>query len=594
MKGLFAAVLLTLCSIATFSCQTGNSEQTEEIAQPPNIVLFLADDQGWGDLRSSGNTNLSTPNIDQIAERGASFDRFFVSPVCSPTRAELLTGRYHVRGGVYSTSAGGERLDSDETTIADVFRSAGYVTGVFGKWHNGMQPPYHPNARGFDEFYGFASGHWGNYFSPMLERNGEIVQGEGFVVDDFTNKAIEFIKGNQSQPFFVYLPYNTPHSPMQVPDQWWAKFADHELPMRHREPEREDLQHSRAALAMVENIDWNVGRLMDALEELDLEENTIVIYMTDNGPNGSRWNGGMKGRKGSTDEGGVRSPFYIQWPTHIRPGIQIDHIASSTDILPTLAEFANIDYTYPKPLDGLSLAPLFSEEATDWPDRIIFSYWRDRLSLRTQQYRLDTDNNLYDMEADPGQSMNVASDFPEITSRLIAEKERWESTVLSELSIEKRPITVGHPDYSFNQLPARDAQASGDIERSNRYPNDSFFRNWTRTDEEITWDVEVLEEGEFEVIIYYTCPEGDEGSRIELSFAGNTLQGVIDKSHDSSLMGAEHDRVERIESYVKDFIPITLGTIELSKGTGPLTLKALEIPGNTVMDFRLMLLNKIP
>ncbi|HUX58013.1 MAG TPA: sulfatase-like hydrolase/transferase, partial [Bacteroidales bacterium] len=191
----------------------------------PNIIIILSDDQGWGDLSINGNINLNTPNIDRMANTGAKFNRFYVCPVSSPTRAEFLTGRYHSRSGVYSTSEGGERLNLDETTIADVFKKAGYSTAAFGKWHNGMQYPYHPNARGFDEFYGFCSGHWGEYFSPkFLEHNGEIVQGNGFITDDLTEKAIAFIDSHKNKPFFLYVPYNTPHSPMQVPDQWWSKF----------------------------------------------------------------------------------------------------------------------------------------------------------------------------------------------------------------------------------------------------------------------------------------------------------------------------------------------------------------------------------
>ena len=197
----------------------------------PNIILILTDDQGWGDLSINGNTNLSTPNIDNLAKTGISFDRFYVNPVCSPTRAELLTGGYHTRGGVYSTSQGGERLDLDETTLADIFKKAGYTTAAYGKWHSGMQPPYHPNARGFDDFYGFCSGHWGNYFSPMLEHNGDITKGNGFLADDLTDKGLTFIEKNRDHPFLLYLPYNTPHSPMQVPDKGWSKFQNKKLPL---------------------------------------------------------------------------------------------------------------------------------------------------------------------------------------------------------------------------------------------------------------------------------------------------------------------------------------------------------------------------
>ena len=291
-------------------------------AKTPNIVVILTDDQGWGDLSLNGNKDLSTPNIDSLAHDGARFDRFFVCPVCSPTRAEFLTGRYHVRGGVYSTSTGGERLDLDELTIADTFKSAGYATGAFGKWHNGMQYPYHPNGRGFDEFYGFCSGHWGDYFSPPLEHNGQIVKGEGFCINDFTNKAITFIDNSikEGKPFFAYVPYNTPHSPMQVPDKWWDKFKDKEIKLHNRDPRRENMPHLRCALAMCENIDWNVGRILKKIEDLGITNDTIVVFFHDNGPNGVRWNGGMKGRKGSTDEGGVRSPLLIRWPGHIPKG----------------------------------------------------------------------------------------------------------------------------------------------------------------------------------------------------------------------------------------------------------------------------------
>ncbi|NND32251.1 MAG: arylsulfatase [Saprospiraceae bacterium] len=560
----------------------------------PNIVLILSDDQGWGDLSINGNENLETPALDAIGHEGAVFERFYVCPVCSPTRAEMLTGRYHPRGGVYSTSAGGERLDLDEVTIAQILQKNGYRTGAFGKWHNGMQYPYHPNGRGFEEFYGFCSGHWGNYFSPMLEHNGAIVKGDGFIVDDLTDRALEFMEENRDQPFFAYLPYNTPHSPMQVPEKFWKKFANAELAMKYSDPAREDELHTRAALAMCENIDWNVARVIRKLENLSLLENTIVIYLSDNGPNGWRWNGGMKGRKGSTDEGGVRSPLIMMWKDKIKPGTKISHIASAIDLLPTLTGLANIDYEGEKQIDGKDLSPLIFNPDTTWEDRLVFNHWNNRISVRSQQFLLDHENRLFDMSSDPGQKQDISSSLPDVANKLELEKEVWEALVLSEIpEKDLRPFLLGHPDFKYHQLPARDGNGHGNIVRSNRFPNCTYFKNWTSIEDSITWEVEVVESGDFNVTLYYTCPESDIGSTFDLIFKTDTLHGEIAEAHNPPETGMENDRHPRQESYVKDFKPLDLGTMYLEKGPGMLTMKATKIVGGQVMDVRLLMLERI-
>lgn len=564
----------------------------DDPSSPPNIILIMSDDQGWGDLGISGNRNLATPNIDQLAHAGVSFDRFYVSPVCSPTRAELLTGRYHVRGGVVGTSTGGERLDLDEVTIAEVFKAAGYATAAYGKWHNGMQAPYHPNSRGFDDFYGFCSGHWGNYFDPMLEHNGKLVKGEGFVIDDFTQHGLDFIEANQAQPFFLYLPFNTPHRPMQVPDRWWEKFANKALEQLHREPEREDLLHTRAALAMCENIDWNVGRILDKVKELGLAENTIIIYLSDNGPNGKRWNDGMKGSKGSTDEGGVRSPLFMKWEGTLEAGKRLPQIASVMDLLPTLVDLTHIDAEIRNPLDGISLKPALLDGESLAEDRLIVSYWKNKISIRSQQYRLDSEDQLFDMLADPGQYQDISGEHPAILARLMTAKSTWKSTVLSELSeTDDRPIPIGGAVYT--QLPARDGTAIGHIERSNRSPNCTFFTNWISTEDKIIWNAEVLEAGNFEVDLFYTCPEEAIGSTFFLRFGKHQLTGSIKEAHDPPLRGMDEDRHPRGNSYVKDFKRMRLGRIRLEKGLGTLEMQATDIPGSQVMDFRLLMLRRI-
>ena len=568
-----------------------------------NVVVFLTDDQGWGDLSLNGNNNLSTPNIDSIGEEGAVFDRFYVCPVCSPTRAEFLTGRHHVRSGVYSTSAGGERMDLDETTIADLFSKAGYATGAFGKWHNGMQFPYHPLGRGFDYFYGFCSGHWGHYYDALMERNGELVKGKGFCVDDFTTEAMNFIDRavKDEKPFFAYVPYNTPHSPMQVPDRWWNKFKDKKLEemMRHRNPNREDRLHLLAALAMCENIDWNVGRLLKKLDQLKVSDDTIVVFFHDNGPNGTRWNGDMEGRKGSTEEGGTRSPLLIRWPNGIKPGTEVKQIASVLDLLPTLTEMAGVSGKPKKKLDGKSLAVLLNKpDSKDLKylksivPRTLISSWKSKVGARDQRFRLDYKGRLYDMENDPGQRIEVSKKFPKVFKRLTHEVNKYKNEVLVELGTDERPFVIGHPDVSWTQIPARDAVPTGEIKRSNKFPNCSYFLNWKNEEDYISWDVEVGTTGIYEVELWYACPQKDLGAEIELSFLNQSLRSKITREVNPPLL-TSFDRKVRTEGYVKYFEPMKMGKIRLKKAKGELKLQATRIPGEQALEFRLLMINRV-
>lgn len=581
-KALFIALLLCLCHEVLGAGQ-------------PNVIVILTDDQGWGDLSLNGNVSVETPHIDQLASDGARFQHFFVSPVCSPTRAEFLTGRHHVRCGVYSTSEGGERVNADEMMIGEVFKKAGYRTAAFGKWHSGMQHPYHPNARGFDEFYGFCSGHWGNYFSPMLEHNGQLVQGDGYLPDDLTTRAIEFIERDHSRPFFVYLPYNTPHSPMQVPGRWWDKFKNKEITQEHSKKKNEKIDHTRAALAMCENIDWNVGRLRSKLKELNLEKDTIVVYFSDNGPNGSRWNDGLRGRKGSTDEGGVRSPLVMCWPGVIDAGTVVTQICSAMDLMPTLAELADVEVVSAKPIDGMSLVPILLDEKLSWPERTLVHYWKDKVSIRTQEFRLDYEGRLYDMNDDEGQQVEVNDSRPEVATALQGKANEFRQEMLSAHGklFDKRPFVIGYGGTSLTQVPARDGVGHGNIKRSNRFPNDSFFEDWTSVDDFISWECEVGASGLYRAEIFYSCPKEDVGSTVELVFGNSVLIGEITVPHDPPLTGMENDRFKRTESYVKDFKRMTLGEIQLEEGEGTLMLRAKKIPGDTVMDFRLLLLTRV-
>ena len=568
-----------------------------QAADRPNIIVILTDDQGFGDLSSKGNKDIETPFIDSIGSDGAVFNNFYVAPVCSPTRSEFLTGRYSFRSGIWSTSEGGERIDLDEVTIADTFKAAGYKTAAFGKWHSGMQYPYHPNGRGFEEYYGFCSGHWGNYYDPMLEHNGKIVKGKGFMIDDFTDKAMEYIEKNKDNPFFVYLPYNTPHSPMQAPDRWWNKFKDKKLNMNYKfssqKGKGEDF--AKAALAMCENIDWNVGRLLKKLDELKIADNTIIMYFSDNGPNSFRWNAGMKGRKGSTDEGGVRSPFVLRWPAKVKKGTVIEEITGGIDLLPSLSAMAGVPMISKKELDGKNFASLLQGDKSNWDaNRTIFTWWKGKSSLRSQKYRLDEKGKLFDIEKDRGQKKDLSKDLPGITAKMKTQIEEFRKQAKQELPPPRsRPFIICHPDFEYTQIPARDGKAHGNVKRSNRWPNCSYFTNWTSKNDKITFTVDVVESGEFEVEVYYTCPADSVGSVFEISCGSNKLQAKIVEAHDPPLVGMDEDLIKRGESYVKDFKALKVGTLKLDKGPGVLTLKGLEIPGKQVMEFRLMMLKRI-
>ncbi len=574
-------------------------------AQGPNVVVFLADDAGWGDYGFSGNTQAVTPNIDSIGRGGVSLDRFYVCPVCSPTRAEFLTGRYHPRGGVRGVSTGQERLDLGEKTIADACKAAGYATGAFGKWHNGSQWPYHPMARGFDEYFGHTAGHWGEYFNAPLEENGRMIRTAGYIVDVCTDRALAFIEKNKSNPFFCYVPFTTPHSPWAAPEQNWQHFKDKPMTLRATLPDKEALEETRCALAMLENQDWNVGRVLAKLKEHKLEDNTIIVYFSDNGPDTMRWTGGMKGKKGNTDEGGVRSVCYLRWPGKLPAGHTVLPISGAIDLLPTLTALAGIRRVGDKPLDGRDLSPLLLKQNVPWPERVIFSTWGGNVSVRTQTHRLDNTGQLYDMVADPGQTAPVNDRNPALAVRLSEAVKSWRQEMFGAATaaerksakgkgkgedgnaVDPRPLTVGYREFPITMLPARDGEPCGGVKRSSGAPNCSYFVNWTGKDDSMVWLLDVHTPGRYEVTVDYTCPLPDAGSTVELSFQDSRLAGRVAPGWDPPL-NTNQDTLPRPagESQMKEFRSLKLGEMRLGAGQGLLTLRALEIPRKYVMDVR--------
>ena len=545
----------------------------------------MTDDQGWGDLSIHGNTNLKTPNIDSFAKNGASFSRFYVSPVCAPTRAELLTGKYFVRTGVNGVTRGYERMNTNEKIISNYFKERSYSTGLFGKWHNGSQPPYHPNSRGFDEFYGFTSGHWGNYFDPILEKNGELVRGHGYINDDITNNAISYIK-NSSKPFFTFISYNTPHSPMQVPDKY---SKEKKVILKGRYSDRENVEKTKAALGMIENIDENVGKIIKTLKEIDKYENTIIIFLSDNGPNGNRWNNELKERKGSTNEGGVRVPFFIQWPNKIKPGIKIKQVTSALDVFPTLTDL--IDSPTGINFDGISFKKYIENPDLFDNQRKVFSFWNNRLSVRNNEYILDYNDKLYDLNNDYSQYYAINEKKVNEYEELKEAKKIWRESINEIIKKNKRrPFTINYKNSNHTHLPARDAEITGKLQRSSIHANCSFIENWKSSNDYIYWDVDVLENGTKSVELYYTLPKESVGTEIALEFEDQIIKKTIDDFHDPSLEGFEKDKIKRIESYTKDFKKLNIGEMSFKKGISRLKLKTTIIKGNKSIDFRLLIL----
>jgi arylsulfatase A len=575
-------------AFASFVLALASADQGRPAA--PNVLLIIADDMGWGDLRSHGNGKVDTPVLDRLASEGARFDRFFVSPVCAPTRASLLTGRYSLRTGVHGVTRGWETLRAEEVTVAEILRGAGYATGCFGKWHNGAHWPNHPRAQGFAEFLGFCGGHWNNYFDTTLERDGEAVRTKGYITDVLTEEALAFIEKNRERPFFCYVPYNAPHSPFQAPDRLFEKYRALGLDER-----------TACVYAMVENLDGNVGRLLAKLDGLGLSKGTIVLFLTDNGPNTDRYNGGMKGRKGSVNEGGIRVPLFVRWPGRVRAGT-VKEIAAHVDVLPTLLEACGIAAPEGLAIDGKSLVPLLEGRREGWPERMLFVHREPPErplagdgSVRTSRHRLVVQGKaaeLYDMIADPGQQRNVAAEQPEEAARLRAAYEEWLRDV-ARRPPERPPIAVGYDEMRTVELPAPEAYLRGGLrwKGSAGYAND-WITGWTSTRDEAAWEVDVVRAARYEATLLYTCPEGDAGSRIRIEAGGKAVEAELARAHDPAPLPSP-DRVPRGEVYEKEWGELPMGTLELPQGRTQLVVRALSKPGAAVLDLKAVRLRRL-
>jgi hypothetical protein len=283
------------------------------------------------------------------------------------------------------------------------------------------------------------------------------------------------------------------------------------------------------------------------------------------------------------------------WPGVIDAGTVVTQICSAMDLMPTLAELADVEVVSAKPIDGMSLVPILLDEKLSWPERTLVHHWKDKVSVRTQEFRLDYEGRLYDMNEDEGQQVELNDAQPQVAAALQRKANEFRQEMLSAHGklFDKRPFVIGYGGTSLTQVPARDGVGHGNIKRSNRFPNDSFFEDWTSVDDFISWECEVGATGLYRAEIFYSCPKEDVGSTVELVFGNSVLTGEITVPHDPPLTGMENDRFKRTESYVKDFKRMTLGEMQLEEGEGTLMLRAKRIPGDTVMDFRLLLLTRV-
>lgn len=439
---------LILKTIAVFLSST----LTASAYSKPNVVVVMIDDQGYGDISAHGNTVIQTPNMDKLHSESVRLTDFHVDPTCSPTRAALMTGKYSHRAGVWHTIAGGNHLRASEMTMADAFGANGYRTALFGKWHLGSNFPYRPIDRGFHEWLGQGDGgtgttddyFWNDRVNDHYLHNGEWEQIDGWAPDVHFDAAIHFIREQKKNEkrFFLYLPTYIPHTPITLPDQNPVRDYGKNIP-----------RDTSWFFASIERLDRNLGRLRETLAQENLAENTIVIFLTDNGGTGGVdvFNAGMRDHKGSPYDGGHRVPFFIHWPAGgLKQGADVSTLNAHFDVLPTLIDLCGLTLPRQVDFDGRSFAKQLTEPTLELPERTLMvevqrtikpEKWNGATAM-TERWRLVNNKELYDIQNDPGEKVNVIADHPEVAEKLRADFERyWQRVTPGDR--EREPVIVG-------------------------------------------------------------------------------------------------------------------------------------------------------
>ena len=585
MKYQVILLILSVCCLSSAKAQA---------ADKPNILFVLTDDQGWWDIGMRGNKDLDTPVMDRLARDGVDFTRFYAAPVCAPTRAGLMTGRYCFRTGLYNTRFGGDTLGIGEITIAQMLKKAGYRTGCFGKWHLGKYAPYQPHNRGFDEFLGHYHGHIDEYDYPdQIVHNGKPVEARRYVTELFTDAAIEFIERSGDHPWFCYLSLNAPHSPWVVGtshdgqprgDLYINKYLKRGLELREAR-----------IYAMIDIIDQNLGRLLTKLDERQQADNTVVMFMTDNGGVSKHFKAGLKGNKASIYEGGVRVPLLARWPKHFPAGGRVEAQCSHVDLFPTFCELAGSPLPADRKLDGKSLLPLLMAGKGERHHEYVYHTWdryhpnpNKRWAISDQRWKLacqirkdeqasEKHWQLYDLKNDPGETTNLRHKHPEIVRRLRAEFLRWFKEVTEGIEYQPVPIPIGHPDEPLVEIQPSWAEWHGEnIKYVFRGYDWDTIEGWKEPGENATWKLDVLRDGLYELVISYgrsargggtlkitvgddsvecsppPTPTADVFERkrvgmLRLSKGSTTLKAAIVKAHGAELMRLNRIFLRRVD-----------------------------------------------
>ena len=544
-------------SLLVLLCALGISLTAESAG--PNVVLIMTDDQGYGDLGVHGNPIIRTPNIDAMAKKSAVLPNFFVSPVCTPTRACLMTGRYNYRTRGIDTFRGRAMMDTAEVTVAELLKGSGYATGIFGKWHLGDCYPMRPIDQGFAMSLVHRGGGIGQpsdppgaedkYTDPVLFRNGQAESFQGYCTDVYFREAIQWADkvSGEGKPFFVYLPTNCPHGPFgDVPPAEYAYYKEQKIVPEAfgkspGNPVARNMDHDTQArvYAMIENVDQNVGRLLKWLETKKLAENTLVIFMTDNGRATPGYNAGMRGNKSTVYDGGIKSPFFAYWPGKLQPGTASERIAAHIDVAPTILEICGVTKPADLKQDGRSIWPLLSRQQAQWPERTLFTQGHrgdvpvlyHNFAARNQKWKLVSATGfgaetlpasgpkfeLFDMTSDPYEQHDLAAQHPDVVAKLKGEYEAWFKDVSSTRPDNYAPprIVVGSPHEKTTVLTRQDWRGAA----------------WGPNDEG-HWLVDVAGNGSFDVKVIVAAADADRTVHLRI--------GSLDVAAPLAAKGTEH------------------------------------------------------